>query len=84
MTDGQFVPNKLRFHRKKAGLLQKDVAQALGLDCADRISHWENGIAMPNIVNLFRLTAIYGVLPHDLYLELHEAAKERKRPDQEN
>jgi len=72
MTNEQFVSNQLRFHRTKAGLFQKDVARTLGLDCADRISRWESGLAMPSIVNLFRLAAIYKVMPHELYPELYE------------
>jgi len=75
MTNNQFAPNKLRFFREQTGLLQKDVAKALGLDCADRISRWENGIAMPSIVNLFRLAAVYGVMPNDLYPQLYDSAK---------
>jgi len=72
MSTTTFMSNDLRSRRKAAGLLQSDVAQALGLDCADRISHWENGTAMPNIINLFKLAAIYGVKPHELYPELFE------------
>lgn len=83
MTNTQLVSNKLRFHRKQAGLFQKDVAKVLGLDCMDRISHWENGIAMPNVVNLFRLAAIYGVTPQVLYPELYELAKSLKQPSLE-
>ena len=75
MNNEQFASNKLRFYRQQTGLLQKDVAKALGLDCADRISHWENGLAMPNIVNLFRLAAIYEVMPHELYPELYDTAR---------
>lgn len=84
MTEKQFASNKLRFYRKQAGLLQKDVAHALGLDCMDRISHWENGIAMPNVANLFRLAAIYGATPQDLYPELYELAKRPNQIVQEN
>jgi len=84
MTNEQFVSNRLRFHRQQANLFQKDVAKALGLDCADRISHWENGIAMPNVVNLFRLAAIYGVTPQDLYPGLYELAKNMNQPHQVN
>jgi transcriptional regulator with XRE-family HTH domain len=84
MTNGQFASNKLKFYRKQAGLYQKDVASALGLDCMDRISHWENGIATPNIVNLFRLAAIYGVMPHDLYPELFEIAKSLNQKSENN
>ena len=71
MNNTTFIPNNLRERRKAAGLLQKDAAQALGLDCADRISHWENGTAMPSVVNLFKLAAVYGVAPHELYPELY-------------
>jgi len=64
-------PNNLRERRLKAGLLQRDVAARLALDCADRLSRWENGSAMPNTVNLFRLAALYNVKPHELYPELY-------------
>jgi transcriptional regulator with XRE-family HTH domain len=84
MTNKQFVSNQLRFHRQQTNLFQKDVAKILGLDCADRISHWENGIAMPNVVNLFRLAAIYGVTPQDLYPELYELAKNVNQPHEDN
>jgi len=63
-------PNSLREHRQKASLLQRDVASKLGLDCADRLSRWENGCAMPSIVNLFRLAALYKTQPEALYPEL--------------
>jgi transcriptional regulator with XRE-family HTH domain len=76
MSQKQIVPNTLRMHREQAGLFQKDVARILNLDCMDRISRWENGVAMPSVVNLFRLASIYGVLPHDLYPGLVEAARQ--------
>jgi transcriptional regulator with XRE-family HTH domain len=84
MTNKQFVSNKLRFHRQQANLFQKDVAKSLGLDCADRISHWENGIAMPNVVNLFRLAAIYKVTPQELYPDLYEMAKSMNQSTQDD
>jgi transcriptional regulator with XRE-family HTH domain len=70
MTNTKSVLNKLRFYREQAGLTQRDVAEALGLDCTDRISRWENDVAMPSVANLFKLAAIYGVMPHELYPEL--------------
>jgi len=70
MSNITFMPNNLRSCRKAAGLLQSDVARELGLDCADRISHWQNGTSMPNLINLFKLAAIYEVKPHELYPEL--------------
>ncbi len=65
-------PNSLREQRTKAGLLQRDVAKLLGLDCADRLSRWENGQAVPSIVNLFKLASIYKIEPHLLYPELYK------------
>jgi DNA-binding XRE family transcriptional regulator len=65
--------NNLREYRKKAGLRQIDVAQKLGLDCADRLSRWENGSAMPNVVNLFKLAALYKASPHELYQPLYHS-----------
>ena len=78
MSNNTSIPNSLRSRRKTVGLLQSDVAKALGLDCADRISHWENGTAMPNVVNLFKLAAIYGVMPHELYPELYVMAQKHE------
>jgi len=66
--------NNLRAHRAKAGLRQIDVARLLQLDCADRLSKWETGLALPNIVNLFKLAALYNVKPHELYNELYRRA----------
>ena len=83
MSNITFIPNSLRTRRMAAGLLQKDVAQLLGLDCADRISHWENGTAMPNVVNLFKLAAIYQVLPHELYPNLFQLVKEMGQEEQQ-
>ena len=68
-------PNTLKEHRTNAGLFQKDVASLLSLDCADRLSRWENGQAMPNVVNLFRLAAIYNTEPHRLYPELYASSR---------
>ena len=62
--------NTLREHRTRIGLRQIDVAQKLGLDCADRLSRWENGLAIPNIVNLFKLSVLYKVPPQELYVDL--------------
>lgn len=61
----------------KAGLRQVDVASLIGLDFADRLSRWENGQAMPNVVNLFHLAAIYKVTPKDLYQDLRRNIDEQ-------
>jgi DNA-binding XRE family transcriptional regulator len=70
MTRTNRIPNKLRQYREQAGLRQHDIAKALGMVSSDRISHWENGVAVPNIVNLFKLSVLYCVPPHELYGEL--------------
>jgi transcriptional regulator with XRE-family HTH domain len=70
MTNTPPFPNNLRSLRTQAGLLQADVAKALGLASTDRISHWEKGQAVPSIINLFKLSALYKVSPEELYPEL--------------
>ena len=70
MTSNKITPNNLRAHRIKAGLRQLDVARALGLESTDRISRWENGSAVPHILNLFKLARLYGTQPEKLYVEL--------------
>ena len=52
-------------------MLQIDVAELLGHASSDRVSNWEKGLGFPSIVNLFKLSAIYGVPPEQLYTELH-------------
>ena len=74
MTNTNIIPNNLLAHRKRVGLLQSDVAKALGLDCINRISRWENGIAMPSVENLFKLARLYGVKPEKLYEEVFSAS----------
>ncbi|MFM2226446.1 MAG: helix-turn-helix protein [Bacteroidota bacterium] len=59
--------NTLAQRRKIFGLTQQQVADALTMTSSDRISHWEKGKAIPNLVNLFRICALYKCLPHELY-----------------
>jgi transcriptional regulator with XRE-family HTH domain len=60
-------PNNLRKFRNERGLLQKDVARLLGLQCEDRISHWEKGYRVPSLKNLMKLCALYQAPLHELY-----------------
>lgn len=67
----QITNNKLREKREALGLTQQNVADLLGHHyITDRISHWEKGRAIPSIINLFKLCALYGVQPCDVYPEL--------------
>ena len=59
-------------YRNRAGLFQREVAQALKLECTDRLSKWKVGHAIPSIINLFRLAIIYKVPPQELYPEMWE------------
>ncbi len=66
------IPNTLKERRKQAGLRQMDVANTLGFHSIDRICRWEKGRAYPHVRNLFKLSKLYGVKPHELYAELLE------------
>jgi transcriptional regulator with XRE-family HTH domain len=66
-------PNSLRKYRKAVGLRQCDVARALGLNCCERISKWENGAAIPKIKSLFHLAILYKVSPQELYDEMYQS-----------
>jgi len=59
-------------YRRQAGLRQIDVARKLGHTSSDRISHWEKGLAVPGLTNLFKLSIIYAVSPENLYPQLHK------------
>lgn len=75
MTTKQY-PNNLREFRVRAGLRQIDVAKRLGLDCADRLSRWENGLAVPNVVNLLKLAVIYDATPQQIFSQLYNSIQE--------
>jgi transcriptional regulator with XRE-family HTH domain len=62
--------NNLKKLRLERGLLQKDVAQHLGLQCQDRLSHWEVGRSYPSVPNLLKLCEIYNVGLTDLYVPI--------------
>ena len=68
------VHNTLRARRIELGLRQQDVADILGFQITDRISHWEKGTALPNLINLFKLCAILNTVPEELYPELSSKA----------
>ncbi len=68
----QPLSNRLRELRKQQGLTQKQVALLMGFKIEDRISHWEKGIAVPGLQNLFRLCSLYNVTPMYIYSELYD------------
>jgi DNA-binding XRE family transcriptional regulator len=61
------VPNNLKEHRIRCGYTQKEVAELLGMQCEDRLSHWEKGQALPSVGNLFKLAQLYKVQIEEIY-----------------
>lgn len=65
------------------GYSQRDVALILCLRNTSRISRWEKGTAIPNAINLLKLSVIYRTFPNELYFDLfvklrHEILKKEK------
>lgn len=73
------IANNLREYRTRVGLRQIDVAERLGLDYADRLSRWENGLNLPSIMNLFKLSILYKTSPERLYSELYQSIETNER-----
>jgi len=73
---GRRIPNNLKRHRKIAGYLQKDVAFLLGHTSTNQLCRWEQGQAVPGILNLIKLSIIFRTLPHELYFDLFKEQQE--------
>ena len=69
------IKNNLRELRKKYMLRQIDLAKILGLISEVRISNWEKGKAIPGLINLMKLCALYEVSLKELYPDLYEKQK---------
>lgn len=61
--------NYLRKYRRSRGLLQKEVAEILGLKSASAISRWEKGLCLPSTKNLFKLASLYRTMVEALYMD---------------
>lgn len=57
---------KIRQLRERAGLSQKQLAEALGLDQSS-VSLWERGITAPTVGTIYRLASVLGCHPGDLF-----------------
>lgn len=53
------------------GYSQKRVARLLGLRDTAILSRWENGVSVPTIENLFKLSVVYHTLTEELYKDLY-------------
>ena len=58
--------NNIRALRKRLELRQVDVADIMGFEVIDRLSHWERGRAQPGLINVIRLCKLYNVTLEDL------------------
>lgn len=54
---------QLRMHRRRAGLLQKDVAFLLGTTSATKIGRHEHGQRPPSVQNLVAYEILFGISP---------------------
>ena len=72
----KFPRNSLRKHRKARGLKQKEVAKILGLKSASMVSRWENGLCLPNPINMFKLGLVYRTMVDALFIDLRRLLKE--------
>ena len=68
--------NQIRAFRHKSTFRQKDLADIMGFEVIDRISHWEKGRAQPGLINVIKLCKIYGVTVDDLYPQLCKQIEE--------
>jgi len=77
------IHNLLRKYRKASGFKQLEVAKLLGLKSSSRISRWEKGSCIPNIINAFKLSILYRTMVDGLFIDLlrdlREELKEREK-----
>lgn len=73
------ILNRLRRYRKARGLKQREVARILGFAGSSSLSHWERGVRLPSVINMFRLAALYRTLVDALYIDTLRTIREEIR-----
>ena len=63
------IPNRLKMHRRQMRFSQRHVAKLLDLSNTAPLSRWEQGIQLPNTLNLLKLSILYRTFPNELYFE---------------
>ena len=63
-------PNKLRSFRRTNGYSRKKVAKVLGYADTSVLSRWERGVALPGLLQTFKLARIYHTSPQILFNDL--------------
>lgn len=64
------IPNKLKMYRRKSGYSRKRVARLLGYSDTSMLSLFENGRALPGVLQVLKLARLYHALPHELFDEM--------------
>ena len=59
MKKSKYNANPMKACRIAAGMLQQEVAEAVGVD-RSAVAHWESGKAMPRAEKLITLARLYG------------------------
>ncbi len=72
----EHLNNCLRKQRRLRGLRQSDVAEILGLRGTGMISRWEQGVCLPDSLNMLKLSIIYRTLVDGLFIELVRILRE--------
>ena len=81
MTKVKSAPlaNQLRKYRRARGLNRREVARILGFADASSLSHWERGVRLPSVMNMFRLAGLYRTLVDALYIDTLRTIREEIR-----
>lgn len=65
MLDSNVLGERIRVHRVQRGLTQGEFAEIIGVSF-QAVSNWERGITPPDVENLMRIAAYFGVLVDEL------------------
>ncbi len=75
MTDGKPFAERLLWARSKAGMTQKELAEASGIS-APQITRYESGRSQPRLGAVLRLARVLEIDAYDLAPELRKRTKE--------
>ena len=65
MVDTKCIGNRIKALRLERGMTQNSFAEVLGVSF-QAVSNWERGVAPPDLDNLVRVAAFFGVTVDDL------------------
>ena len=77
--NGQTLGERIKYHRKRLGLTQEQLAERMGVS-AQAVSKWENNISCPDISILPELADLFGISVDELLgkeEKVHETAPEK-------